>query len=74
MANDWRPNPGYRPDDVAIHNPETGEPIGTHRVHVRLFNGWTSEVSGSWPADRGTVWKINQPRHPFNIKDYKLAE
>jgi len=74
VANEWRPNPGHCPDDVAIFHPLTGEHTGNHRVHVRLFNGWTSEASTPWPADRGTVWKIDRPPHPFNIKDYRLSE
>ncbi len=72
--NDWRPNPGRRPDDVDILHPDTGAIIGTHRVHVRLFNGWTSAGGDAWPADRGTVWTIDRRPHPFNIREYRISE
>lgn len=72
-----RRNPGRVPDDVDIRHPDTGEIIGTHKVHVRLFNGWTSHASGAWPAAGGrppTRWSIGQPPHPFDIAEYELAE
>ena len=73
----WRPNPGRYPDDCDILHPDIGEHIGFRKVHVRLFNGWTSLSSGPWPAAGGrppTVWRISCPPHPFDIAEYLLSE
>ena len=65
------------PAECVLFN-EQGEPAGYRAVHVVLFNGWSSELTGNapWPAGGGnppTNWRISDPPHPFEIKAWRLA-
>lgn len=73
-------NPGHLPPECEIYN-EDGQLIGHRRVHVRLFNGWSSKAAGtgSWPSHGGrpvpTDWTIRRGTpHPFDIESYEVAE
>lgn len=70
-------NPGYLPPECEICN-ETGEVVGYHRVHIRLFGGFDSRHAGHdpWPAygqRPPTNWSIRSDNpHPFDIQFYEV--
>lgn len=73
----YKRNPGRVPDDCHIRD-DDGEFVGYRRVHVRLFGGWDSRVSGHtpWPSAGGrqsTKWSIDKPPHAFDIAEYEVA-
>lgn len=75
----WLPNPGHLPPECEIFDAD-GHLVGHRAVHVRLFNGWDSSLSGygPWPATgaRGgpTNWTIRKGTpHPFDIKEFRVT-
>ena len=70
----WRANPGRLPMGLEILDAITGEFKGWRSVHVKLRNGWTSELTGPWPAagkQPETRWTLEI--HPFDITHYRIA-
>lgn len=70
----WRANPGHLPDGLDIIDSETGERKSWRAIHVRLRNGWTSELTGPWPAagrQPATRWTLQS--HPFDIIEFTPA-
>lgn len=73
-----RPNQGHLPPETAIIDPDTGELKGHRDVHVTLRNGWSSHLSGAWPAISRSRWapptRWTLERHPFDILEWEIAK
>lgn len=78
----YLPNPGHLPFDCTIFD-EDGQEIGFRQVHVRTFGTpktqpYDSKKAGHapWPSAGGrppTNWKVSNPPHAFEIKEYEVA-
>jgi len=64
-----QPNPGHCPPE-----PDGTDEGKTHRVHVRLRNGYTTlghEPQG-WPATGRGACRRSLTRHPFDIVEWEV--
>lgn len=72
----YAPNPGRLPDACVI---ESDSGTQYRSVHVQLFGGYCTRKAGAapWPSKgaRGgeTNWRISQPPHPYEIKEWEIA-
>jgi hypothetical protein len=68
-------NLGHMPDDCIVLN-DVGGIAAYKKVRVMLFRDEGLKQARDrepWPAGPQTVWKIDEPPHPFQIRRYEVV-